>query len=94
MKLTKSQLKQIIKEELEGISTLSPEEQEAVGQDMDIGITREYAGDVIKYVRENIASQEAPAMAGITMGEFLRMAADLAGDEPMAPWQAAARRQK
>ena len=94
MKLTKTQLKQIIKEELEGISTLSPEEQEAVGQEMDVGIAREYAQDVVNHVREKIASQEAPAMAGITMGEFLRMAADLAGDEPMAPWQAAARRQK
>ena len=87
-------LEEIVKEALRGISTLSPEEQEAVGQEMDVGIAREYAQDVVNHVREKIASQEAPAMAGITMGEFLRMAADLAGDEPMAPWQAAARRQK
>ena len=82
-------LEEIVKEALRGISSLSPEEQEAVGQDMDIGITREYAGDVIKYVRENIVSQQAPAMAGLTMGEFLRLAADLAGDESMAedPWE-------
>ena len=85
MKLTKTQLKQIIKEALEGISTLSPEEQEAVGQEMDTGIRREYAQDVVNHVREKIVSQPAQAMAGMSIGELLRLAADIADEEDMSP---------
>ena len=108
MKLTKTQLKQIIKEELQIIeaavgfsaaqrkahpgigtpefqgSSLSPEEQEAVGQEMDTGIRREYAQDVVSHVREKIVSQPAQAMAGMSIGEFLRLAANIADEEDMS----------
>jgi len=52
--------------------------------DMDVGIAREFAQDVVDYVRQEIIPEQAPAMAGMSMGDFLRLAADLAPDEPMA----------
>ena len=57
--------------------------------DMDVGIAREFAGDVIEYVRQEIIPEQAPALADMSMGDFLRLAADMAPDEPMAvdPWR-------
>ena len=52
--------------------------------DMDVGIAREFAQDVVEFVRQEIVSEQAPALAEMSMGDFLRLAADLAGDEPMA----------
>jgi hypothetical protein len=52
--------------------------------DMDVGITREFAQDVVEYVRREIIPEQAPAMAGMSISDFLRLAADMAGDEPMA----------
>ena len=70
-------------------SSLSSEEQKAGMDEMDVGITREFAQDVVEYVRQEIVPEQAPAMAGMSMGDFLRLAADMAGDEPMAvdPWR-------
>ena len=70
-------------------SSLSPEEQRGVSDEMDVGIAQEFAGDVVEYVRQNIVSEQAPALADMSMGDFLRLAAEMAGDEPMAvdPWR-------
>jgi len=65
-------------------SSLSPEEQAVVMDEMDVGITREFAQDVVEYVRQEIIPEQAPAMAGMSISDFLRLAADMAGDEPMA----------
>ena len=65
-------------------SSLSSEEQAAVMDEMDVGITREFAQDVVEYVRQEIIPEQAPAMAGMSISDFLRLAADMAGDEPMA----------
>ena len=65
-------------------SSLSPEEQATVMDEMDVGITREFAQDVVEYVRREIIPEQAPAMAGMSISDFLRLAADMAGDEPMA----------
>jgi hypothetical protein len=65
-------------------SSLSPEEEAAVMDEMDVGITREFAQDVVEYVRQEIIPEQAPAMAGMSISDFLRLAADMAGDEPMA----------
>ena len=51
--------------------------------DMDVGIAREFAQDVVEFVRQNVASEQAPALAEMSMGDFLRLAADVAGDEPL-----------
>jgi hypothetical protein len=52
--------------------------------DMDVGIAREFAQDVVEYVKREIVPEQAPALAGMSMGDLLRLAADIAGDEPMA----------
>lgn len=69
MKITKRQIRKIIREQLT--------------TDMDAGISKEFAQDVIDYVRQEIMPEQAPALANMSIGDFLRMAADLAGDEPM-----------
>ena len=62
-----------------------PKEVEAQAiADMDVGIAREFAQDVVEYVRREIVPEQAPALANMSMGDLLRLAADIAGDEPMA----------
>ena len=70
-------------------SSLSSEEQKAVMDEMDVGIAREFAQDVVEYVRQEIIPEQAPAMADMSISDFLRLAADIAGDEAMAvdPWR-------
>jgi hypothetical protein len=65
-------------------SSLSSEEQRAVTDEMDVGIAREFAQDVVEYVRQEIIPEQAPAMADMSISDFLRLAADMAGDDPMA----------
>jgi len=108
MKITKSQLMQIIKEETSSLNEMpyrqggrhagydanwrrtfgepDPSQKDTEAQaiaDMDVGIAREFAQDVVEFVRQNVASEQAPALAEMSMGDFLRLAADLAGDEPL-----------
>jgi len=95
MKVSKGQLRRIIRGALNesqpkipdimgaiGGGRFQPRETQAIS-DMDTGITQEYAQDVIAYVQQEIVSQQAPALAGLTMREFLNLAAELAADKPM-----------
>ena len=95
MKITRKQIKKIIEEELTEARLPAwerpgyvPEDQKEIEAraiaDMDKGLAREFAQDVIEYVRREIFSEQAPALVGMSMGDFLRLAADLAGDESMA----------
>jgi len=95
MKFTQNQLRRIIREALNESQPEIPDIMGAIGggrfqpretqpiADMDKGIAQEYAQDVVAYVQQEIVSQQAPALAGLTMREFLNLAAELAADKPM-----------
>ena len=68
MKITKRQLRRIIKEQFNS---------EAV-RDHATDIFHMYLDDVMRLVRDDISAEQAPALAGITMADFLQAAADRA----------------
>ena len=70
MKVTKKQLKSLIKEEIE--SAMASHVQ---------GIEKMFLRDVIKFVREDIVPEGAPALGGMPLHVFLQKAADLARAE-------------
>tara|TARA_Y100000034_G_scaffold126254_1_gene177216 strand:- start:1379 stop:1681 length:303 start_codon:yes stop_codon:yes gene_type:complete len=93
MKISIARLKEIIVEEVTNTPTTEAQmefsdaeiaHQRTAIADMDVGIAREFAQDVVEYVRQEIVSEQAPALAGMSMGDFLRLAAEIADDEPMA----------
>ena len=70
MKITKKQLKSLIKEEVE--SAVAAHAQ---------GIEKMFLRDVIKFVREDIVPEGAPALADMPLHVFLQKAADMARAE-------------
>ena len=68
MKITKRQLKRIIREEFD-VKAVQDHAKDIVDMFLD---------EVIKYVRQDIVPEHAPALAGITMADFLQAAADRA----------------
>ena len=66
MKISKRQLRRIIKEEVQSVRAHSED------------IVNMFLDDVIRYVRSDISSEQAPALAGMTVADFLQLAADRA----------------
>lgn len=70
MKITKRQLRRIIKEEADSVM---------VGHVQ--AIEKMFLKDVIEFVRRDIVPESAPALAGMPLHVFLQKAADLAKSE-------------
>ena len=66
MKITKRQLRRIIKEEMQ---TFQGHSSDIVDMFLD---------DVIQFVRTDIVPEQAPALAGMTIADLLQAAADRA----------------
>ena len=66
MKITKSQIRQIIKEEIQTVQAHSD------------NIVNMFLDDVIQFVRTDIVPEQAPAIAGMTVADLLQAAADRA----------------
>tara|TARA_Y100000296_G_C4946656_1_gene144175 strand:- start:217 stop:492 length:276 start_codon:yes stop_codon:yes gene_type:complete len=76
MKITKSQLKRIIREEKARILNEDYASEEMRGHASDI--VNMFLDEVADYVRADISGEQAPALAGMTMADFLQAAADRA----------------
>jgi len=76
MRITKSQLKRIIREEKTRILNEDYASEEMTSHATDIANL--FLDDVVKYVRADITIEHAPALAGMTMADFLQAAADRA----------------
>ena len=66
MKITKRQLRRIIKEEVQSV------------QDHEASIVNMFLDDVVRFVRTDIVPEQAPALAGMTIADLLQAAADRA----------------
>ena len=66
MKITKRQLRQIIKEEVQSV------------RDHEASIVNMFLDDVVQFVRTDIVPEQAPALAGMTIADLLQAAADRA----------------
>ena len=69
MKITKRQLRRIIKEEIQ------------TTQDHSNDIVNMFLDDVIQFVRTDIVPEQAPALAGMTIGDLLQAASDRAWEK-------------
>ena len=66
MKITKRQLKRIIKEEVQSV------------RDHEASIVNMFLDDVVRFMRTDIVPEQAPALAGMTIADLLQAAADRA----------------
>ena len=66
MKITKKQLRRIIKEEMQSVQAHSD------------NIVNMFLDEVIQFVRTDIVPEQAPALAGMTIADLLQAAADRA----------------
>ena len=69
MKITKRQLRRIIKEEVQSV------------RDHEASIVNMFLDDVIQFVRTDIVPEQAPALAGMTIGDLLQAASDRAWEK-------------
>ena len=70
MKITRRQLRRIIKEEIKSVHSSHAQDIENM-----------FLKDVIKFVRTDIVPEGAPALGGMPLHVFLQKAADMARSE-------------